>query len=77
MGYTSAMLAFLGPNSFTGEDCVEFHVHGGKAVISSILNSLSSLPGLKHAEPGDFTKRCLFLHYLSNIPLQSITEWKT
>ena len=64
------MLALLGPNSFTGEDCVEFHVHGGKAVISSILNCLSSLPGLKHAEPGDFTKRCLCLDYSFNIPLE-------
>lgn len=53
----------VGPSSFTGEDSVEFHVHGGRAVITSLLNCLSSLPGLRHAEPGDFTKRYYYLYY--------------
>ena len=47
----------LGPNSFTGEDSAEFHVHGGTAVVLALLNSLSRLTGFRHAEPGDFTKR--------------------
>ena len=46
-----------GPHSFTGEDCCEFHVHGGPAVVSAMLEAVGSLPGLVHAQPGDFTKR--------------------
>ena len=46
-----------GPTSFTGEDSVEFHIHGGTAVVLALLNTLNQLPGFKHAEPGDFTKR--------------------
>lgn len=46
----------LGPNSFTGEDCIEFHVHGGPAVITSILNALAKLH-FQLAFPGEFTRR--------------------
>lgn len=48
---------FTGPASFTGEDCAEFHVHGGTAVVTAILDALGSLPGLHHAAPGDFARR--------------------
>ncbi|KAH9525397.1 tRNA modification GTPase gtpbp3, mitochondrial [Bulinus truncatus] len=46
-----------GPQSFTGEDITEFHVHGGPAVISSVLTALGSISGLKPAKPGEFTKQ--------------------
>ncbi|XP_076750165.1 tRNA modification GTPase MnmE [Xylocopa sonorina] len=49
-------LWFPGPNSFTGEHCVEFHVHGGPAVVTSILNALSKLQ-FHVASPGEFTRR--------------------
>ncbi|KYO40339.1 tRNA modification GTPase GTPBP3, mitochondrial isoform X2 [Alligator mississippiensis] len=48
---------FPGPHSFTGEDCAELHVHGGPAVVSGVLQALGRLPGLRPAEPGEFTKR--------------------
>ncbi|MDB9703629.1 tRNA uridine-5-carboxymethylaminomethyl(34) synthesis GTPase MnmE [Rhodospirillales bacterium] len=48
---------FNGPNSFTGEDVVELHVHGGHAVISALMTSLSSIEGLRPAEPGEFSRR--------------------
>ncbi|XP_058870073.1 tRNA modification GTPase GTPBP3, mitochondrial [Acipenser ruthenus] len=51
------VLWFPGPHSFTGEDCAEFHVHGGPAVISGVLQALGSLPGLRPAEAGEFTRR--------------------
>ncbi|XP_027701202.1 tRNA modification GTPase GTPBP3, mitochondrial isoform X1 [Vombatus ursinus] len=55
---TSVFLAsFPGPHSFTGEDCAEFHVHGGPAVVSAVLGALGSIPGLRPAEAGEFTKR--------------------
>ncbi|XP_053906472.1 tRNA modification GTPase GTPBP3, mitochondrial isoform X4 [Cuculus canorus] len=44
---------FPGPQSFTGEDCAELHVHGGPAVLSGVLRAL----GLRPAEPGEFTRR--------------------
>ncbi|XP_017735010.1 PREDICTED: tRNA modification GTPase GTPBP3, mitochondrial isoform X4 [Rhinopithecus bieti] len=51
------VLWFPGPRSFTGEDCVEFHVHGGPAVVSGVLQALGSVPGLRPAEAGEFTRR--------------------
>nr|XP_056723573.1 tRNA modification GTPase GTPBP3, mitochondrial [Euleptes europaea] len=48
---------FPGPGSFTGEDVAEFHVHGGPAVVSGVLAALGSLPQLRLADPGEFTKR--------------------
>uniref|UniRef100_A0A1D1ZN39 TrmE-type G domain-containing protein n=2 Tax=Auxenochlorella protothecoides TaxID=3075 RepID=A0A1D1ZN39_AUXPR len=48
---------FSGPRSYTGEDCVEFHLHGGPSVVRSVLAALGSLPGLRPAEPGEFTRR--------------------
>lgn len=48
---------YPGPASFTGEDTIEFNVHGGRAVIEGILRSLSQIPACRAAEPGEFTKR--------------------
>uniref|UniRef100_A0ACB8F2C9 Uncharacterized protein n=1 Tax=Sphaerodactylus townsendi TaxID=933632 RepID=A0ACB8F2C9_9SAUR len=48
---------FPGPGSFTGEDVAEFHVHGGPAVVTGVLTTLGSLPQLRPADPGEFTKR--------------------
>lgn len=46
-----------GPKSFTTEDVLEFHIHSGRAIISSILASLSRIPFCRPAEPGEFTRR--------------------
>ncbi|XP_063056582.1 tRNA modification GTPase GTPBP3, mitochondrial isoform X2 [Engraulis encrasicolus] len=51
------VLWFPGPHSFTGEDSAEFHVHGGPAVITGVLEALGSLPDLRPAEAGEFTRR--------------------
>ena len=47
---------FPGPDSYTGEDMAEFHVHGGKAVILAIQNQISKIENCRLAEPGEFTK---------------------
>jgi tRNA modification GTPase len=52
----SLLLWFPKPNSYTGEDLAEFHVHGGNAVIKSFLNVLSEQKNCRLAEPGEFTK---------------------
>ena len=51
------VLWFPAPHSFTGEDVVEFHLHGGRAVSKAVLDALGTLPGLRGAEPGEFTRR--------------------
>ncbi|XP_049910765.1 tRNA modification GTPase GTPBP3, mitochondrial isoform X2 [Epinephelus moara] len=51
------VLWFPAPHSFTGEDSVEFHIHGGPAVITAVLQALGSVPGMRPAEAGEFTRR--------------------
>jgi tRNA modification GTPase len=46
------MSLFTGPKSFTGEDTCELHVHGGRAVVSAMLNAIGQVPGCKLAQPG-------------------------
>ena len=53
----AVMLWFPGPASATGEDVAELHVHGSRAVLASLFASLSALPALRPAEPGEFTRR--------------------
>ena len=50
-------LWFPAPASFTGEDTVELHVHGGRATVAAVMAALARLPGLRPAEPGEFTRR--------------------
>ncbi|MGF1553097.1 MAG: tRNA uridine-5-carboxymethylaminomethyl(34) synthesis GTPase MnmE [Paracoccaceae bacterium] len=51
------VLRFPGPASFTGEDVVELHCHGSRAVIAAVLDILGDDPDLTPAEPGEFTRR--------------------
>ena len=51
------VLWFPGPESETGEDTAEFQVHGGQAVVMALAAALGRLPGLRPAQPGEFTRR--------------------
>ena len=51
------VLWFPAPDSFTGEDVAEVHMHGGRAVIEWVVAALMTCPGLRPAEPGEFTRR--------------------
>ena len=51
------LLRFEGAHSEVGEDGIELHVHGSKAVIAAVLAVLARLPGLRPAEPGEFARR--------------------
>lgn len=51
------VLFFDGPKTATGEDLAEFHLHGGRAVVSACLDALVALPGIRLAEAGEFTRR--------------------
>ncbi|MEX1154071.1 tRNA uridine-5-carboxymethylaminomethyl(34) synthesis GTPase MnmE [Parvibaculum sp.] len=50
-------LFFPAPASFTGENVVELHLHGGRAVVAGVLGALARLPDLRAAAPGEFTRR--------------------
>lgn len=51
------LLWLPGPASYTGEDMAELHLHGGRAVVGAVLEALATVPGLRVAEPGEFTRR--------------------
>jgi len=51
------VLRFDSPRSSTGEDMVELHCHGGRAVVDAVIRAICALPGVRAAEPGEFTRR--------------------
>jgi tRNA modification GTPase len=51
------ILSFAAPNSFTGENVVEYQLHGGISVVQSLLQILSQQENHRMAEPGEFTRR--------------------
>ncbi len=53
----AVVLWFPAPASATGEDVVEFHVHGGRAVLAALFAALSGFENVRAAEPGEFTRR--------------------
>lgn len=53
------VLIFPGPETATGEDLAELHLHGGRAVVRAVEAVLAAMPGLRAAEAGEFTRRAL------------------
>ena len=54
----AALVLWLpGPKTETGEDMAELHLHGGRAVVAAVVAALGTLPGLRMAEAGEFTRR--------------------
>ncbi len=53
------VLYFKGPYSFTGEDVVEFQVHGGRSVISAVMQAIAEVKGCRPAEPGEYSRRAV------------------
>src|SRR5690606_27727755 len=51
------IIYFQSTRSFTGEDVVELHVHGGPAVVTAVLAAIAQVPGTRLAEAGEFTRR--------------------
>ncbi|KAG1702748.1 tRNA modification GTPase MnmE [Nymphon striatum] len=51
------VLWFPGPASFTGEDCLEFHLHGGRAVVAAVVTALCRFDDVRLAEAGEFSRR--------------------
>ena len=65
---------FPGPNSYTGEDLAEFHVHGSHAVIKAIQLEISKIKNCRLAEPGEFTKRAFQNGKINLLKAESIAD---
>ena len=65
---------FPGPESYTGEDMAEFHVHGSRAVIEAIQASISKIENCKLAEPGEFTKIAFQNGKINLLKAESISD---
>ena len=68
------LLWFPGPNSFTGDDLAEFHVHGSNAVINLFMKVLSEQKNCRLAEPGEFTKIAFLNNKIDLIEAESIGD---
>lgn len=53
------LLWFPGPNTATGEDLLELHLHGGRAVVDAVERAVSTIASTRRAQPGEFTRRAL------------------
>lgn len=68
------VLWFPGPRSVTGEDVLELHVHGGRAVVAGVLEGLSDLAGLRLAEAGEFTRRAFLNGQLDLTAVEGLAD---
>ncbi len=65
---------FKGPNSYTGEDMVEFHTHGSKAVVNKLQNIIEQFDDCRIAEPGEFTKLAFQNNKINLLKAESIGD---
>lgn len=65
---------FLALRSYTGEDMAEFHIHGSKAVIDALHNSISEIENCRLAEPGEFTKLAFQNGKINLLKAESIAD---
>ena len=68
------ILIMKGPRSFTGEDVVEIHCHGGIIAVQKILERILNIPRVRRAEPGEFSQRAVLNGRLSLTQAESISE---
>ena len=68
------LIWFPGPESYTGEDMAEFHVHGSKAVIDALLEAISKIEECRLAEPGEFTKIAFQNGKINLLKAESISD---
>ena len=68
------ILWFPGPDSYTGEDMAEFHIHGSKAVIDALHSSISEVENCRLADPGEFTKLAFQNGKINLLKAESIAD---
>jgi tRNA modification GTPase len=70
------VLWFPGPNSYTGEDCAELHLHGGRAVIDGVADALITA-GLRPADAGEFTRRAFLNGRMDLVEAEAVHDLVT
>ena len=68
------LIWFPAPNSYTGEDLAEFHVHGSRAVVKAMHSAISKIKNCRLAEPGEFTKRAFQNGRINLLKAESIAD---
>ena len=68
------MLFFAGPASFTGEDCAEFHLHGGRAVVAAMPEALVAIDDVRPAEAGEFTRRAFLNGKMDLVEAEALAD---
>ena len=68
------LIWFPAPDSYTGEDLAEFHVHGSRAVINAMHSAISKIKSSRLAEPGEFTKRAFQNGKINLLKAESIID---
>ncbi len=68
------LLWFPAPNSYTGEDMAEFHVHGSNTIIQAISSSISEIDGCRLADPGEFTKIAFLNGKINLLEAESVAD---
>jgi tRNA modification GTPase len=68
------VVGFPGPHSFTGENCVELHVHGSRAVVSALFAELETINGLRLAEAGEFSRRAFENGKLDLVEIEGLAD---
>lgn len=71
---TGLILYFPAPASFTGEDCAELQIHGGRAVVTAVLNRLSEFAETRHAEAGEFSRRAFQNQKLDLLEVEGLAD---
>lgn len=68
------VVLFPAPNTATGEDLVELHLHGGSAVVSDVLDALTRQPGVRLAEAGEYTRRAFANNRLDLAQVEGLAD---
>ena len=68
------VIHFPAPHSFTGEDCVEIHVHGGRAVVAAVFSELDAIAGVRPAEAGEFSKRAFDNNKMDLLEVEGLAD---
>ncbi len=68
------VLFFPAPRSFTGEDCAEFQIHGGRATVRAVLDALAELEGLRMAEAGEFSRRAFVNGRMDLVEVEGLAD---
>ena len=68
------LIWFPAPNSYTGEDLAEFHVHGSRAVVKAMHLAISKIKNCRLAEPGEFTKKAFQNGRINLLKAESISD---